>query len=244
MWRKFRIQIAFTVLLSFLMAQPGGTKANASEESTAPSPTESHQDSPASPSVFDAVDLNKNKKFYQEENESPRAPETRSDLGVLIFMGLICLGLIGSGFILFRKFKSPVESKILFDKIKPRKNEEINESGKRESFLSEFSIGWFKAIQEAKSNGDFEYLEAHLSPPLYEKVSSFAKESKSLGRMSIIHMTAELLDSRQEAFQRLISIRYTGMIREWSESAPETLDEVWHFIEEDGKWLLSGIDKF
>ena len=51
-------------------------------------------------------------------------------------------------------------------------------------------------------------------------------------------------DVTDQGARRLVSIQYTGTIVEGPDAAPEALDEVWHFVDENrGFWKLAGIEQ-
>ena len=57
---------------------------------------------------------------------------------------------------------------------------------------------------------------------------------------------AEVLDVAEEAARYIVSVRFTGLIREAANAAAEPFDEIWHMTKpRDGKggWVLAGIQQ-
>ena len=62
----------------------------------------------------------------------------------------------------------------------------------------------------------------------------------------VVNVEADVLEVVEEAERYIVSVRFTGMIREDNSPAAEAFDETWHLVKPrqgNGGWLLSGIQQ-
>ena len=62
----------------------------------------------------------------------------------------------------------------------------------------------------------------------------------------VVSIDAQVLDVAEEESRYVVSVRFTGLIREDKAATPEPVDEIWHLIKpRDGKsgWVLAGIQQ-
>ena len=59
-------------------------------------------------------------------------------------------------------------------------------------------------------------------------------------------LNAEILEVSGDSHRHIVSVRFTGMLREEADAAPVAIDEIWHLtkpIHGQGGWVLSGIQQ-
>jgi predicted lipid-binding transport protein (Tim44 family) len=62
----------------------------------------------------------------------------------------------------------------------------------------------------------------------------------------VMMMKAERIDLTEESDRSIASVRFRGMVSENENAAPDSIDEVWHFIrsrDADSRWMLAGIEQ-
>ena len=55
-----------------------------------------------------------------------------------------------------------------------------------------------------------------------------------------------MLEAVDEGSQHIVSVRFTGLIREAADQAPMPLDEIWHLTKPasgQGGWVIAGIQQ-
>jgi predicted lipid-binding transport protein (Tim44 family) len=75
---------------------------------------------------------------------------------------------------------------------------------------------------------------------------SFVDRGQVAQQTDVVTVNAEVLDVAEEATRYIVSVRFTGLIREAANAAAEPFDEIWHMIKpRDGKggWVLAGIQQ-
>ena len=65
-------------------------------------------------------------------------------------------------------------------------------------------------------------------------------------KTDVVSLNAEVIDVTEEAARYIVSVRFTGLLREDANAAPEGIDEIWHMTKpRDGKtgWVVAGIQQ-
>ena len=62
----------------------------------------------------------------------------------------------------------------------------------------------------------------------------------------VMTLNAEVLEAIDEGNRHIVSVRFTGLVREDADAVPIALDEVWHLskpVSGQGGWVVSGIQQ-
>jgi predicted lipid-binding transport protein (Tim44 family) len=62
----------------------------------------------------------------------------------------------------------------------------------------------------------------------------------------VFGLTAQVVNVVEEASQYVVSVRFTGSVRDEAGAVPEDLDEVWHLTKPRagmGGWVIAGIQQ-
>jgi len=65
-------------------------------------------------------------------------------------------------------------------------------------------------------------------------------------KTDVVSLNAEVIDVAEEAERYIVSVRFTGLIREAANAVAEPFDEIWHMTkprEGKGGWVLAGIQQ-
>lgn len=105
----------------------------------------------------------------------------------------------------------------------------------------------FMALQAANDSGDLQRLRDYLTPELFEEASA-ELQSRGAATQSteVFGLHAQVLDVAEEADRYIVSVRFTGSVREQPGAVPEDLDEVWHLVKPRagfGGWVVAGIQQ-
>ncbi|MBL8478827.1 MAG: Tim44 domain-containing protein [Sterolibacteriaceae bacterium] len=115
-----------------------------------------------------------------------------------------------------------------------------------EGFLRQAKLNFIR-LQAANDRGDMEDIRQFCSPEMAAEIQMQFQERNQLAQETdVVQLDAELLDVSTEANCALASVRFSGLIREEANAAPETFSEVWHLSRPaDGSrgWSIAGIQQ-
>ena len=105
----------------------------------------------------------------------------------------------------------------------------------------------FVALQAANDAGDLDRLRDYLSPEMFEVVrGEIAERGDAPQKTEVFGLNAQVLDVADEADRYVVSVRFTGSIREQFGAETEDLHEVWHLSKAKsgfGGWVIAGIQQ-
>lgn len=105
----------------------------------------------------------------------------------------------------------------------------------------------FLALQAANDARDLQRLRDYLTPELFEAVREEVQLRGDVPQATeVFGLQAQVLDVAEEAERYVVSVRFTGSVREQAGAVPEDLDEVWHLTKPRagfGGWVVAGIQQ-
>jgi predicted lipid-binding transport protein (Tim44 family) len=105
----------------------------------------------------------------------------------------------------------------------------------------------FMALQSANDAGDLDRLRGYLTPEMFEIVKSeIAARGNAPQQTQVFGLTAQVVNVVEEGSQYVVSVRFTGSVRDEAGAVPEDLDEVWHLVKPRagmGGWVIAGIQQ-
>lgn len=105
----------------------------------------------------------------------------------------------------------------------------------------------FVALQAANDARDLDRLRDYLSPEMFEGArAEIAERGDAPQKTEVFGLQAQVLDVAEDAQQYIVSVRFTGSIREQFGAAPDDLNEVWHLTKAKsgfGGWVIAGIQQ-
>jgi predicted lipid-binding transport protein (Tim44 family) len=115
-----------------------------------------------------------------------------------------------------------------------------------DGFLRQAKLNFIR-LQAANDRGDMEDIRQFCSPEMAAEIQMQFQERNQLAQETdVVQLDAELLDVSTEANRALASVRFSGLIREEANAAPEAFSEVWHLTKPlDGSkgWHIAGIQQ-
>jgi predicted lipid-binding transport protein (Tim44 family) len=105
----------------------------------------------------------------------------------------------------------------------------------------------FIRLQAAHDSGDLNDLRAFTTPEMFAEVRLELQErGASTQKTDVVTVDARLIDFAQEADRQVVSVRFSGLMREdvGAEAAP--FDEVWHLVkplDDSRNWAIAGIQQ-
>ena len=105
----------------------------------------------------------------------------------------------------------------------------------------------FLALQAANDARDLDRLRDYLAPEMFATVrDEIAERGAVPQKTEVFGLQAQVLDVAEEGDRHVVSVRFTGSVRDQAGAVPEDLDEVWHLTKPRsgaGGWVIAGIQQ-
>ena len=105
----------------------------------------------------------------------------------------------------------------------------------------------FIRLQAANDAGNLDDIRDFTSPEMFAEIKmDIADRNGAAQETDVITLNGDVIDVAEEANRYVVSVRFTGEIREEKGAAPTALDEVWHLTKpRDGSkgWVVAGIQQ-
>ncbi len=115
-----------------------------------------------------------------------------------------------------------------------------------DGFIRNAKVGFIR-LQAAHDAGDLADIREFTSPEMFAEIRLDLDQRNGLPQKTdIVSLNAEILDINQDSYRNIVSVRFTGTLREEAEAALVAIDEVWHLtkpINGQGGWVLAGIQQ-
>jgi predicted lipid-binding transport protein (Tim44 family) len=105
---------------------------------------------------------------------------------------------------------------------------------------------YFRRLQVANDTANLADLREFTSPQLFEEFSAEIRQRQTENYTEVVRLDAELLGIETQQGNYLASVRFSGLVREGRNAAPQTFDEVWNLskpVQGAGGWVLAGIQQ-
>ena len=105
----------------------------------------------------------------------------------------------------------------------------------------------FVSMQDANDRQDLSAMREFLTPDLYREIEADiqAKDHASQ-KTEVVTLNADVLDVATEGDLYIVSVRFSGLIRENVGEEPQAFSEIWHLekpVSGRSGWLVSGIQQ-
>ena len=105
----------------------------------------------------------------------------------------------------------------------------------------------FLALQSANDARDLQRLRDYLTPEMFEEVRGDVESRGDVAQTTqVFGLNAQVLEVVEEGDRYIVSVRFTGGIRDQMHADTEDLDEVWHLTKPRtgfGGWVVAGIQQ-
>jgi predicted lipid-binding transport protein (Tim44 family) len=106
----------------------------------------------------------------------------------------------------------------------------------------------FIRMQAANDSGDLNDLRSFTTPEMFAAAKLDLQERAGKAQTTdVVRVDAQVLDWAQENDRQVVSVRYSGLIREDRDAPATDFDEVWHLVRpSDGSrnWAIAGIQQY
>ena len=115
-----------------------------------------------------------------------------------------------------------------------------------DGFIRNAKVGFIR-LQAAHDAGDLADIREFTSPEMFAEIRMDLDQRNGLPQKTdIVSLNAEILEVSGDSHRHIVSVRFTGMLREEADTAPVAIDEIWHLtkpIHGQGGWVLAGIQQ-
>lgn len=105
----------------------------------------------------------------------------------------------------------------------------------------------FIRLQAANDAGNLDDIREFTTPEMFAEIKmDFSDRNGAAQETDVVSIDADVLEVIEEPARYVVSVRFTGLLREGKDAVAEPIDEVWHLVkprEGKGGWLLAGIQQ-
>ena len=105
----------------------------------------------------------------------------------------------------------------------------------------------FVRLQEAHDRKDLSTMRDFLAPDVYREIEADIRAAGDTeSRTEVLTLEAEVLDVVEERGSFIVSVRFTGVIREAADRGAEPFSEIWHLekpVDGSSGWVVAGIQQ-
>jgi len=105
----------------------------------------------------------------------------------------------------------------------------------------------FIRLQAANDSADLNDLRNFTTPELFASLRlDLQDRGDAKQHTDVVKVDAQLIDFAEEAERQIVSVRFTGVIREAPEATAEGFDEIWHLVkpkDDSRNWAIAGIQQ-
>ena len=103
----------------------------------------------------------------------------------------------------------------------------------------------FIRLQAANDSGNVDDLRKFTTPELFASLRVDLQERGGVAQQTdVMQLEARIVDTAIEAGQNIVSVRFSGLIREAAEAGAEPFNELWHLVrpvDASRDWAIAGI---
>jgi predicted lipid-binding transport protein (Tim44 family) len=106
----------------------------------------------------------------------------------------------------------------------------------------------FIRLQAANDKADLNDLRNFTTPELFAalRMDLHERGDGTPQHTDVVKVDAQLIDFAQEAEQQIVSVRFTGVVKEEAGAEATTFDEIWHVVkplDDSRSWAIAGIQQ-
>ena len=105
----------------------------------------------------------------------------------------------------------------------------------------------FIRLQAANDAGNLDDIREFTSPEMFAEIKmGMAERGNAKQETDVVQLNAEVLDVAEETGRYIVSVRFSGLIREEKDAAAAPFDEIWHMTKPTDNsrgWVLAGIQQ-
>ncbi len=114
------------------------------------------------------------------------------------------------------------------------------------AFCREAKLNFIR-LQAAYDVGNLDDIHTFTSPEVFAEIKmQYDERAGADQKTDVIDLQADIIEATEEAARYVVSVRFSGLIREHADTPPAPFDEIWHLTKprgELGGWRVSGIQQ-
>jgi predicted lipid-binding transport protein (Tim44 family) len=114
------------------------------------------------------------------------------------------------------------------------------------AFAREAKLNFIR-LQAAFDAGNLDDLRAFTSPEVFAEIRmQLSERGDDAQTTDVMTLDADVLEAVDEGNYHIVSVRFTGLVREAADQDPTPLDEIWHLtkpVSGQGGWVIGGIQQ-
>lgn len=115
------------------------------------------------------------------------------------------------------------------------------------AFLRQAKLNFIR-LQAANDRGDLPDIREFTTPEVFAEIRMQMADAPTgpVQHTDVIDLEAEVLEVVDEGGRYIVSVRFTGLLREEADAPPAHFDEIWHLVkdhEDRSGWLVAGIQQ-
>ena len=115
-----------------------------------------------------------------------------------------------------------------------------------EAFVRQAKVQFIR-LQAANDAGNLDDLREFTSPEMFAEIRlQLSERGPSAQRTDVVELNADVIEVVEEAARYIVSVRFSGLLREDEGAAPAAFDEVWHLTKPKSGgagWVVAGIQQ-
>jgi predicted lipid-binding transport protein (Tim44 family) len=113
-------------------------------------------------------------------------------------------------------------------------------------FARNAKVGFIR-LQAANDARNLDDIREFTTPEMFAELKmNMDERGNDSQETDVVSINADVLEVAEDASRYVVSVRFTGEVREGTNAPVEAVDEIWHMVKpRDGKsgWLLAGIQQ-
>ena len=173
----------------------------------------------------------------------PQAVQPQSSSGFGFGGFLLMLGLLGLGVFLYKKMTgSSRDSSSLGQAPRGVPASHVASGGSDDEVMAR---RFFTELQDLNNQGNLAALRKKTTSDIYGMLAHDIQTRTEGSNTAVVSLNVKILSKDLENDQQVMSVRFTGLVSESANRAPDSIDEVWHFVQEpsESEWRLAGIEQ-
>ena len=116
-----------------------------------------------------------------------------------------------------------------------------------EAFVRNAKVNFIR-LQAANDARNLDDIREYTAPELFAEIKMNWMDQGGGGQQKtdVVSLNAEVIDVTEETTRYIVSVRFTGLLREEANAAPEAIDELWHLTKPrsgNAGWVVAGIQQ-
>jgi predicted lipid-binding transport protein (Tim44 family) len=115
-----------------------------------------------------------------------------------------------------------------------------------DAFVRDAKVSFIR-LQDANDAINLEDIREFTTPEMFAEIRiNITERGNALKETDVVSLNADVIDVAEEPAQYVVSVRFSGLMRESKEPVAEPFDKIWHLVKpRAGKssWVLAGIQQ-